>query len=241
MALLPLWNAFTESFINPAAKKTAWQATLAAAKPNLFPGLALQVFALTIVLAYYFNASIHELLEQLAQVKNHYGAWYSLFATAFFGGFIPWIYLRLNPNTRRQTPWQHFVFLILFWAWKGIEVEYFYRLQNFIFGSAPTLKTIVSKVIVDQFFYTPLYSAPGTLILFYWKEKGFGGKVLWDLNFGKFLRNQLPTALLATWIVWIPAVAIIYSLPASLQIPLFNIVLCFFSLLYVTLTRKNQN
>ncbi len=221
--------------------KTAWQATVAAAKPNLLPGLALQAFALTIVLSYYFNASIHQLLEQLSVIKNHYGAWYSLFATPIFGALIPWLYLRINPHTRLQTPFSHLIFLILFWAWKGIEVEYFYRLQNFIFGSAPTLKSIGSKVIVDQFLYTPFYSAPITLILFYWKEKGFGWKVLAELNVVQFLRNQLPTALLATWIIWIPAVAIIYSLPASLQIPLFNIVLCFFSLLYVTLTRKKQN
>jgi hypothetical protein len=61
------------------------------------------------------------------------------------------------------------------------------------------------------------------------------------LDKAAFLRENLPAALCATWIVWLPAVAVIYSLPPALQIPLFNIVLCFFSLLYAALTRRTRS
>ena len=42
---------------------------------------------------------------------------------------------------------------------------------------------------------------------------------------------EVARLLLSTWLVWIPATAIIYSLPSALQVPLFSLTLCFFVLL----------
>jgi hypothetical protein len=39
--------------------------------------------------------------------------------------------------------------------------------------------------------------------------------------------------------VWIPAVATIYSLPSALQVPLFNLVLCFWCLLISFISRAS--
>jgi hypothetical protein len=44
--------------------------------------------------------------------------------------------------------------------------------------------------------------------------------------------------LIANWGIWTPAVAIIYLLPTALQLPMQNIVLCFFTLLLATITRR---
>jgi FtsH-binding integral membrane protein len=44
--------------------------------------------------------------------------------------------------------------------------------------------------------------------------------------------------LVATWGVWVPAVAVIYLLPTALQLPLQNVVLCFFTLLVIFMTRR---
>jgi hypothetical protein len=43
-----------------------------------------------------------------------------------------------------------------------------------------------------------------------------------------------------TWVVWIPGTAIIYSLPSPLQIPLFNLTLCFFVILVSVFSQKNK-
>jgi hypothetical protein len=47
----------------------------------------------------------------------------------------------------------------------------------------------------------------------------------------------VPT-LLATWAVWIPVVAIIYSLPLALQFPLFSLALTFWVLLLTYMTNS---
>jgi hypothetical protein len=46
--------------------------------------------------------------------------------------------------------------------------------------------------------------------------------------------------LLSSLGVWLPAVAIIYTLPTPLQLPLQNVVLCFFTLLLAHLARHTK-
>ncbi len=48
---------------------------------------------------------------------------------------------------------------------------------------------------------------------------------------------MVPT-LLATWAVWIPLMAIIYSLPLALQFPLFSLALTFWVLLLTYMTNS---
>jgi hypothetical protein len=45
--------------------------------------------------------------------------------------------------------------------------------------------------------------------------------------------------LFSTWIVWLPTVAIVYSLPNVLQLPLSNLVLCFWCLLLSFISRRS--
>ena len=70
------------------------------------------------------------------------------------------------------------------------------------------------------------------------------GKYVTDLlSIGAFARQSFGQRVLvvvcSTWVVWIPAVAIIYSLPSALQVPLFNLVLCFWCLLMSFISRES--
>jgi len=205
----------------------------------MLPGLVLQAFAIALVAAYYWHVPTRSTLDSLAAVKSRFGYAYSMLSTALFGGAIPFLYMRLNSGTRKVTPRSHGLFYLAFWAYKGFEVDLFYRIQGWLFGNLPTLWTIVKKVVVDQFVYCVLISMPFTVIAFFWKDTGFDWKRLRSLNIPGFLKTTLPVALLGTWIVWIPAVTVIYCLPPALQIPLFNIVLCFYALMIAALNARN--
>lgn len=218
-----------------------WRRPLEAARANLVPGLFLQAFALALILAYYFHAPTHQALDAVADFKRRTGFLYSFFATALFGGIIPFLFLRLHPATRRFTPPSHGIFLVLFWAVKGVEVDAFYRLQGILWGDGIDFVTVACKIALDLFVYCPLWATPGTMLVFQWKESGFSFGAMRRLDIAAFLRQNLLTTLVATWSVWLPAVAVIYCLPPPLQIPLFNIVLCFFSLLFATLTRRRKD
>jgi hypothetical protein len=219
--------------------ESIWGRALAAARANMLPGLVLQAFAVALVTAYYLHAPTRSALDSLAAVKVRFGFAYSMLSTALFGGAIPYLYMRLRPRTRSATLRVHGLFYLAFWAYKGFEVDLFYRIQSWLFGNLPTLGTIAKKVVVDQFVYCVLISMPFTVVAFYWKDIGFDWKRMRALNVPRFLKASLPVALLGTWIVWIPAVTVIYCLPPALQIPLFNIVLCFYALMIAALNARN--
>lgn len=205
------------------------------------PGLVLQALAFALLIAYYFHGPSHEAMDRLAGFKVRWGWLYSFFATALFGGLIPFLYLRLNPRTRAATPLSHGVFYLLFWAIKGVEVDYFYQAQGWMFGNDTGFSTIASKVVFDQLIYSIVWAMPFAQLVFYWKDAGFNFARLRNLRWIPFLKENMPKAVITLWAVWIPAVTIIYSLPPALQIPLFNIVLCFYALLFVTVNRDNAD
>lgn len=220
---------------------TPLRASLLAARANLAPGLVLQAFALALAGGYYLHAPSRAALERLASFRAEIGLPFALVSTALFGALIPFAVLRLSKATRhRYTPAQ-MTALVAFWAYKGIEVSLFYTLQARVFGEDTSFSTIVLKTFVDQFVYCPLIAVPCTWFIYTWVELGFRGAPLlaeWRRK-GWFVRCILPL-LLATWGIWVPAVAIIYLLPTALQLLLQNVVLCFFTLLVIFLTRRPQ-
>ncbi|WP_096087561.1 hypothetical protein [Agaribacterium haliotis] len=208
-------------------------------RANLIPGLFLQAFALALGLSYFFIPASLPAFEFFADLKSAYGWRYSVFATAFFGGLLPFLYLRVK-GLAEGAFYPLLTFQVLFWGLKGLEVDLFYRFQGWLFGYDASALTIAKKVIVDQFIYSALWAAPSIVLLYIWRDCGFQirssikawqQKELWQLH--------IPSVIVSNWLLWIPAVSVVYSMPPALQVPLFNVVLCFFVLLVASLSNKN--
>ncbi len=224
---------------NPVMSEPPWRAGLRSARANLGPGLVLQAAALVAVLAYYHHAPTRAAFEQLMAFRGRTGFVFGILSTALFGGVLPFIYLRSNPETRPHHGWREGAALTAFWGYKGIEIELLYRgLARFV-GPGNDAGTIVIKTLFDQGVYSPVLAVPTIAIFYQWCTSGFSGRVVMaDLRTpGWYGRTALPT-LLANLGVWLPAVAIIYALPTALQLPLENLVLCFFTLLLAHLNRR---
>jgi len=210
-----------------------------ALKQNLIPGLVLQFFALALVLVYFFVPASQPVYAWFGILKHHYGFLYAFIATAFFGGLIPFLYLlfskRINPERSYVVL---FTFYLVFWGLKGVEVDFFYQLQGHWFGYENTIKIIVLKTFMDQFIYSALWAAPSITITYLWVECGYNFRAWLNAMNCPFFCVKIPTVILSNWMVWIPAVSIVYSMPQDLQIPLFNLVLCFWVLLLAVLNKK---
>jgi len=205
---------------------------------NLLPGLILQTCALFLVLAYAFVPSFHTILDNVGALKARFGYLFSAISTAIFGGVIPYLVLVAMRQVPKGRASSELAFYVLFWIWKGVEVDALYRLQGLMFGSAATVVAIAAKTCFDQFVYNTLWAAPTQVIFFLWKDKGFSRSgVAQGLGEEPFRRRVL-VILFSGWIVWFPAVMIIYSLPSALQVPLFNLVLCFWCLLLSFISRS---
>lgn len=212
---------------------------LAALKKNLLPGMVLQLFAASILIIYFFVPASKPVFSWFGLLKQEYGFLYSFIATAIFGGLIPFLYLWLSNNiTPGRSISGLLVFYLVFWGLKGMEVDLFYRLQADWFGTDNDIKTIVTKMAVDQFLYSSLWAAPGITFVYLWMESNWSIRASMQRIDKDFFCVKIPTVILSNWLVWIPAVCVVYAMPGELQIPLFNLVLCFWVLLVAVLNRK---
>ncbi len=228
-------------------RKPPWKSGVEAAWANRWPGLALAVFALGMVGSYHFIDSVRAAFDRITVLRETVGWSYALFSTVIFGALIPWIVQRLRPSALYPVPWSHLFFLSLFWAWKGVEVDLFYQFQAWLFGHGHDIATVVKKIAFDMLVYVPLVAAPTTAWAYGWKdshltEKGYvrrnTGKL--RLSFRHWYAYKVLPVLISNIAVWTPAVAAIYMLPLALQLPMQNLVLCFWSLLVMWQVREVQ-
>lgn len=211
---------------------------MAGMKQNALPGLALWILALGLVVADWTLPFAHATFQNVGMWKSRYGLVFSSTTTAFFGGVVPFLFLLATGRIRRHRGTAELAFYALFWAYKGVEVDLFYRLQSHLFGNHVAPGTIARKVLVDQFIYNPIWAAPTSALAFLWKESSFSFRAMKSRLGFDFMTFAVPVTLMSTWAVWIPAVVIIYCLPAPLQIPLFNLALCFWVLVLSFISKR---
>lgn len=211
---------------------------LSGIRENLVPGLCLQGIACLLLAVYYFVPSAREAYDWVGYLKVEYGYLYSMVVTGIFGGLVPFLYLACSGKLDRVDFWKVGLFLVVVWSWKGVEVDFLYRMQARMFGSDTAFWTVVKKVAFDQFIFCPLWSAPVTALLYRWKDCGFSWRKFWGELDREFFELEVLGVLVAIWVVWIPGTAFIYSMPSPLQLPLFQLVLCFFVLLVSVLGKK---
>ena len=63
-----------------------WRGGLRAARANLLPGLVLQALALALVLAYYWHAPTHGIVDRLSALRVDLGLVSGILSTGFCGG-----------------------------------------------------------------------------------------------------------------------------------------------------------
>ena len=224
----------------PPRREAPWMAGLRAARANVVPALIVQGIMLALVLGYYFYPPTTRLLDQLAALKGAWGYGYSALAAVIAGGIVPEIMRVLVFQKGRvlRVNFSNLLFTIPFWGLTGMMVDLLYRCQEWWFGSEASLGVVAAKVLVDQFIYNPLIAATTGAWFYDWKISGYSFR-----NLGRFLtlryyRAVIVPILFATWGVWIPLVAIIYSLPPLLQIPLFALALAMWVMLFTWISEQ---
>ena len=220
-------------------KEAPWRSGVRSARANLLPGFVLQVAALALVLAYYRHEPTRAALGRIVAWREEAGVVLSIVSTGFFGGLLPMLYLWMRRATCGMFSVGQAAVITAFWAYKGFEVDLLYRLLARFVGEGHDVRTIAIKTVIDQFVYCPLIAVPVTVLLYEWVTARFDGEaVKADLRAGGWVRRRVVPVLISNVGVWLPAVCIIYALPTALQLPLQNLVLCFFTLLVAHQTRR---
>jgi hypothetical protein len=214
-----------------------WPAIAAAFRRNRLPCLLLNLLVAGLVASYCFWPNVAGVWEAVGAFKTRWSFLFSFASTAFSAAVLPFLIqwsMGTLPTAGRR---QRFCGLALFWGYRGMEIDLLYRCQGFLFGHGHDPGTLVVKVAVDQLIYSPFWAVPTYIIAFRWID--FGGS--WARTRAsldrQFWTHTYPTILVTNWLIWIPAVVLIYSLPGPLQFPLFSVIMCFFVLIVTLLAR----
>ena len=235
-----------------SALKTGWQAAL----KNRIPGLFLWLTGMAFIVGYYGVPPVKESLERVGQFKLACGWQFSLFSTALFGGLIPSLVtlcLTRKPNEQNEAVQQNakgihipsqgeiLVANTILWGLKGVEIDLFYQFQGWLFGTAADWQTVTIKTICDQFLMVPVLGMVNVVLFYHWQANGYSIRKAW-MTLGRdwYGRLVLPP-LIANWFIWVPAVAMIYCLPSALQLPVQNLILCFWVLILAVFTQSKSS
>lgn len=209
-------------------------------RQNRVSCLVLNGIATALVVSYYQVPTLTNFWSGLAALKEHWSFGFSCLSTLFAAAVLPTLVQWMQGVLTREGRGKKLLLLILFWGYRGMEIDLFYRVQGHLFGQDRSAATLLKKVAFDQFVMSPLWFVPTYVVALRWAEMGGSWTRLRPTLDREFWVRTYPAVLLTNWLVWIPALALVYSLPAALQFPLFSVVMCFF-ILIVTMLAGGKN
>jgi hypothetical protein len=227
--------------LQPHVVREIFTLTMAALRANLLPGSVIICVVIAVTIGYFSWPPVTQLLDAWQQWQEHGGVLAAMLTTALAGAVLPALVQRLMGMKQSSAV---VTFLALFWATKGIEVRYLYRLQEWLFGpslgtdGSMIVSTVVQKVLFDQYVYVPVWAVPSLAVAYLLAAHEVRFRQAWAALNGRWVRTQLLPLLLANQFVWVPAVTFIYLLPLGLQVPIQNLVLLFWSLVALVLSAR---
>ncbi|MEY2479728.1 MAG: hypothetical protein QOI04_655 [Verrucomicrobiota bacterium] len=211
-----------------------------AARANAAPAFVIQATMLGLLLAFYLSHRAATALNALAEYKRAHGLSFVLLAAIVAGAIIPEIFLIVffQKGKMRAQNLRDLCFTIPIWGFDGALVDLLYRTEAAWLGDVVSAPAVLGKICIDQFGYNVFFAAPFGVLTYEWKNNGISLRPVRELFTWPHYRDKILPTLLATWAVWIPLMAIIYSLPLALQFPLFGLALSFWVLLLTYMTNR---
>ena len=215
-------------------------AILVAFRQNRLPCVLLNVLVVALVVSYYWWPALAGMWEAIGAFKIRWSFVFSCVSTMFAAAVMPFFAQWAMGTLPADGRWSKLGLRMLFWGYRGMEIDLFYRVQGWLFGNGNDAVTLTKKVLVDQFVMSPLWFVPTYVIVLRWIEQGGSWTRLRTSLDRHFWTRTCVTVMVTNWLIWIPALALVYSLPAPLQFPLFAVVMCFFILVVTLLTRDTR-
>ena len=211
-----------------------------AARANALPAFVLQAAMIALLVAYYVSPATASALNRVAEYKTQHTLIFVVVAAIAAGALLPELFVVLffqKGRVHAQNV-RNLAFTVPTWAIDGILVDLMYRGMAMCLGDVVTWPVVLTKVCVDMFGYNPFVAAPSEVLVYEWKNTHISWSSVRRALTWEHYRDKIVPTLLATWAVWIPLVAVIYSVPLALQFPLFSLALTFWVLILTYMTNR---
>lgn len=223
--------------------RRALQKARTAARANLLPGLLLQALMLAFLGLYLWHDGTRRTLEDVAAFKQRTGCAFAFVSYVIAAAFLPEL-LRIaffqHGKISRKNFWNFFT-VAPFWGGMGMMVDLLYHLQAAWFGGGSDFATVLSKVAVDQFLFSPFISAPLVVGFLHWRDAHFRTAALCEAAHAGFFLEHVFPIIVAGWCVWIPGVSLVYFMPSPLQLPVAVLIQVFWVLILTTISERQIN
>ena len=210
-----------------------------AIRANLLPGLLLQAVMGGVLSLYLLHDGTRQFLVRVAEVKYETGYWFAFVSYLISAALLPEI-LRVvffqGGKATRSNLW-NFLTAAPFWGLMGMLVDLFYRGQALWFGVGHDGLTILIKVLVDQFLFSPFLSSPLSVGYFSWRDLHFSVPAARSIFRPGFYFDRIFPVQVAGWCIWIPGVCLVYFMPSELQIPVATLLQSFWVLVFLLVNR----
>lgn len=212
------------------------------AKALAVPAAILLIAGAALVAAYYHIPEVHTAMGRVAALKRGYGVLFVVASSTLLAGLAPWLLRMAIPSLRPEKPATELAFSVGWWVFMLIVVDRFYRFLGYVFDDSglPFGVIVGVKVLCDMFGFTTFFAAPANALAHLWKDAGFDfGAMRRAMGPGWCARLVLPN-LIPNYMVWFPGVALVYAMPSELQIPMANIIGCFWALMCLQVAARTK-
>ncbi len=212
----------------------------ASARANRLPFTVLFAFTVLLALSYFGVPCVRSGFEPLRYFMERNGASAAFLSMIVFAGVIPWLFFRFDRSIRPEFPGWTGVVQVLWRSVLCVACFWFYRAQDALFGSGTDVLTLLGKMAVDQFVWTPLFLSPVDSLFYFWLGRDFSFRRCrdeWPRE--GFVSGVVLPNLLSGWCIGIPTNFVVYMFPLDLRILVMGLIGSFWTLVCLQIGRRS--
>lgn len=218
----------------------AFRIGLASARMNRLPFVVLFAFTSLLASAYFCVPCVRSGLEPLRHFMEKNGVYAAFLSMVVFAGVIPWLFFKFDRSIRPEYPGWTGAVQVQWRSLLAVACLWLYRVQDALFGPGVDVLTLVKKMTVDQFVWTPFFLSPLDSLFYFWLGRDFSFarcRAEWPQN--GFVAGVVLPNLLSGWCVSVPTNLVVYMFPLDLRILVMGLIGSFWTLVCLQIGRRS--
>ena len=201
--------------------------------------VAIQACGVVLVVSYYALPGMRSAMDVVEQAKASHDILFALVGSAVAGAVVPEIARAVvGERLWTQERFRSFLHIAVTFAINGLALDLFYQLLGVLVGRGTDWATVLPKMALDAFVFTPFLSIPIFVVMVVLREEGWSLRRFACRIDRTLISDRIVPILIPCWCYWLPLQACLYSLPSNLQYPFALVCISAWSLVLVFVAKR---